>query len=675
MNRKATRRKEFFRAALGAALVILCGLLLWKMPYGQSWVNTSYDYLFRFISSPSTNRVILIQLDNEAYAHFDQRRGQPWDRALHAQLLNRLGDDGCALVVFDSFFRAPRDPVSDEALAAAMRRQRGVVLMAEQALVTHPALDGARPIPPADIFLQAATNWGVAWVTPDLDSVVRRQWPFPSPGPYPSLPWKVAELAGAKLDGHPRERWLRYYGRTGPWTELSYRFALDQPGNFYRDAIVFIGSHPKTSRPGDDDFDEFSSPYTRWTGVSTGGVEILIISFLNLLNGGWLERPPDWQEILVLIITGAFLGGWSGRLSIFKGMGAMLLFMLGFSLAAICLSHFTNRWFPWLVVVGGQVPCALVWALLTKYRQAVELTKTVVFPKPPVSRPELLLETPGYELFPTPFGEGAYGKVFLARNESKKWEALKVVYLAKFDKNTDPYDREFKGVNHYHPLSTQHPGLLRVNFVSEKKNGYFYYVMELGDAIEPGWESDPTIYKPRDLMNVREHLPGKRLPALDCISVGITLCDALEFLHQRGFTHRDIKPQNVIFVNGQPRLADVGLVAEIRPDQERTVVGTPGYMPPAPEIPGTPQADIYSLGMVLYVLSTGGTAARFPEISSTMIESRTRAEFHAVNSVILKACQIDPAQRYATVEEMRTALKVAEGKLKTVDSGGGDGKK
>src|SRR5260370_2677396 len=43
------------------------------------------------------------------------------------------------------------------------------------------------------------------------------------------------------------------------------------------------------------------------------------------------------------------------------------------------------------------------------------------------------------------------------------------------------------------------------------------------------------------------------------------LADALEFLHQNGLTHRDIKPQNVIYINGQPKLANLGLVAEIRP--------------------------------------------------------------------------------------------------------------
>src|SRR5215469_14473511 len=117
---------------------MLAGLLLWGTPLGESWTNASYDYLFRFGSRSVTNQVVLILMDNGAYDAFNQARDQPWDRALHARLLNRLADDGCAMVVFDSFFHELRDPQKDDALAAAMRRQRRVVLMAEQAELEHP---------------------------------------------------------------------------------------------------------------------------------------------------------------------------------------------------------------------------------------------------------------------------------------------------------------------------------------------------------------------------------------------------------------------------------------------------------------------------------------------------------------------------------------------------------
>src|ERR1035437_6130008 len=165
VNVKSVSKREYFKAALGAALAVLCGLALWKMPLGEGWANASYDYLFRFGARAVTNKVVVILMDNEAYDHFQQVRGQTWDRALHAQLLQRLAADGCPLVVFDAFFRGPGEPAKDEALGEAMRRQRLLVLMAEQAAVTHPELAGAPPTLPSELFLSAAgTNWGVAWL-------------------------------------------------------------------------------------------------------------------------------------------------------------------------------------------------------------------------------------------------------------------------------------------------------------------------------------------------------------------------------------------------------------------------------------------------------------------------------------------------------------------------------
>lgn len=264
-----------------------------------------------------------------------------------------------------------------------------------------------------------------------------------------------------------------------------------------------------------------------------------------------------------------------------------------------------------------------------------------------------------------PFGQGAYGKVWLARNALGQWRALKVIYLANFDHDSDPYDREFNGISKYKPISDRHPGLLEVEFVSEKQpDGYFFYVMELGDPLTPGWEKKPSTYRPRDLLTEPRSAPGKKLATRQCVSIGLALTDALDFLHRQGLTHRDIKPQNIIFVNGRPKLADMGLIAEIRPvGQKRTYVGTPGYMPPPPEMPGTQQADIYALGMMLYVLSTGREPTFFPQISTTLAESPLVDSFVPLNSVILRACHPDCAQRYSSAAELHAALQEVQAML------------
>ena len=128
------------------------------------------------------------------------------------------------------------------------------------------------------------------------------------------------------------------------------------------------------------------------------------------------------------------------------------------------------------------------------------------------------------------------------------------------------------------------------------------------------------------------------MPADECLRFGLLLADALGALHREGLAHRDIKPSNIIFVEGVPKLADIGLVAT---SGQRSFVGTEGYVPP--EGPGTPQADIYSLGKVLYEISMGKDRLDFPELSSNLDERADKDRLLQLNEVLLKACANNPA--------------------------------
>src|SRR5438552_4939435 len=143
-----------------------------------------------------------------------------------------------------------------------------------------------------------------------------------------------------------------------------------------------------------------------------------------------------------------------------------------------------------------------------------------------------------------------------------------------------------------------------------------------------------------------------RLPFDECLDLALALTTALEHLHQNGLMHRDIKPANIIFVNGQPKLADIGLVVGI--DATKSFVGTEGYIPP--EGPTTPQADIYSLGKVLYEAATGRDRQDFPELPTQVMATPEQSSLMELNEVILKACATDPEHRYQKATEMHADL-------------------
>ena len=252
-------------------------------------------------------------------------------------------------------------------------------------------------------------------------------------------------------------------------------------------------------------------------------------------------------------------------------------------------------------------------------------------------------------------GKGSYGEVWLARSVTGAMRAVKVVQRSDFQYDKT-FEREFEGIRKFEPISRSHPGLVDVLHVGRNlEQGFYYYVMELGDDQTRGSEIIPELYVARTLssdINQREH---GRLSVDECVVAGANLADGLHYLHQRGLTHRDVKPSNVIFVEGVAKLADIGLVAA---SGQRTFVGTEGFVPP--EGPGSPAADIYSLGMVLYEVSTGNDRLEFPELPHRLPEESERPKWRALNAVICKACSQKPKDRFAEATDFAQALRRIE---------------
>jgi len=247
-------------------------------------------------------------------------------------------------------------------------------------------------------------------------------------------------------------------------------------------------------------------------------------------------------------------------------------------------------------------------------------------------------------------GGGSGGQVWLAQNALGTYRAVKVVF-EKPSPYKHPFGGELDGVTKFEPISRQHDGLVDILHVGGgEAAGYFYCVMELADDVHTGPTINPEHYQPRTLAH--DLAERKHLPLGECIRLGATIASALGFLHRHGLIHRDIKPGNIIFVNGFPKLADTGLVAEMF--DSSAYVGTEGYI--APEGSGTIQADIYSLGKVLYEISTGRDRNDYPELPAHLENDRDGRDLIQFSKIVVRACRANPWQRYKSADELMTAL-------------------
>src|SRR5262245_45311413 len=217
------------------------------------------------------------------------------------------------------------------------------------------------------------------------------------------------------------------------------------------------------------------------------------------------------------------------------------------------------------------------------------------------SAPGALPSIPDHELLRR-IGRGSYGEVWLARNVMGAYRAVKVIYRSDFEHDR-PFEREFEGIRKFEPISRAHPSQLNILHVGRNDaEGYFYYVMELADPVISNQcsvisnqcsvisnqcsvigkrglntgslitDSLMTDYSPRTLRHDLDHC--RRLPLGDGLQLGLSLTTALEHLHSHGLVHRDVKPSNIIFIHGVPKLADLGLVASM--DATVSFVGTAG---------------------------------------------------------------------------------------------------
>jgi serine/threonine protein kinase/Tfp pilus assembly protein PilF len=262
------------------------------------------------------------------------------------------------------------------------------------------------------------------------------------------------------------------------------------------------------------------------------------------------------------------------------------------------------------------------------------------------NRRQMQLEFGDYELLEE-LGRGGQGVIYRARQKSlNRTVALKIIGLGQWASipHLNRFRREAEAA-----ASLEHPRIVPIYEIAERE-GSCYFSMKF---VEGG---------PLD-----EVLKGEPMSSRRAAELFVKIARTVQFAHERGILHRDIKPGNILLdKHGEPYLTDFGLARLI--EQESTVTnsfdvfGTPSYMPPeqaagqAKEL--TPAADVYSLGAVFYQTLTGER----PFAGSTTYETiRLVLENEPRNprlrnpkvdvdlaTICLKCLEKDPSRRYAT---------------------------
>jgi len=208
----------------------------------------------------------------------------------------------------------------------------------------------------------------------------------------------------------------------------------------------------------------------------------------------------------------------------------------------------------------------------------------------------------------------------------------------------------------------------------------------IGNLIHP---NIITIYKVDDILDVSylsmEYVNGPDLRAFcekdfllkpqKSVELIIEILKGLFFGHSKGFIHRNIKPSNIILnETGAPKIADFGIVQVAGKNHQMGFWGAPDYMSPE-QLKGRPvnlQADIFSLGCVLYELLSGhkpfraesryGVISRIINNSPEPLENSVPCR-EILEEVITKALSKEPDARYQNCTEFAVDLSKALGLL------------
>ncbi len=254
---------------------------------------------------------------------------------------------------------------------------------------------------------------------------------------------------------------------------------------------------------------------------------------------------------------------------------------------------------------------------------------------PQAPSPEHLAELLPQYAIDSFIAQGGMGAVYRGRQVSLDRDVAIKVLLYEFGEDTnflESFTTEAKAM-----ARLSHSNLLGV-FDYGKVDGMPYIVMEYGEG-----------------GSLHEAAWNKVIDPIQASNIITGICAGLAHAHEHGIVHRDIKPANILLtVKAETKVGDFGLAHSSDSDQTGLVMGTPGYT--APEVFNDPDqagelADIYSVGVILHQLLTGIDPAGIVEPPT-----EPTGNLH-LDAIWRKATHITPAQRYASIAEMGSALE------------------